>query len=72
MEKKIPNYLSKTFPRKFPNYASKICVLDQKVKGTNNTFLKLFLNEMIRNIKIHNILNIIDISKSIEPNKCTH
>jgi hypothetical protein len=25
---------------------------------------------MIRNIKIHNILDIIKISKSIEPNKC--
>jgi hypothetical protein len=27
---------------------------------------------MIRNIKIHNILNIIEISKSMELNKCTH
>jgi len=25
---------------------------------------------MIRNIKIHNILDIIEISKSMEPNKC--
>jgi hypothetical protein len=25
---------------------------------------------MIKNIKIHNILNIIEISKSMEPNKC--
>jgi hypothetical protein len=25
---------------------------------------------MIRNIKIHNILDIIDVSKSMEPNKC--
>jgi len=31
-------------------------------------FLKLFLNAMIRNIKIHNILDIIRISKSMEPN----
>jgi hypothetical protein len=30
-------------------------------------FLKRFLNAMIRNIKIHNIL---DISKFMEPNKC--
>jgi hypothetical protein len=36
------------------------------------TFLKLFLTAMIRNIKIHNIFNIIEISKSMEPNKCTH
>jgi hypothetical protein len=32
--------------------------------------LKLFLNAMIRNIKIKNIFNIIETSKSIEPNKC--
>jgi hypothetical protein len=32
-------------------------------------FLKLFQNAMIRNIKIHNILDIIDISKSMEPTK---
>jgi len=25
---------------------------------------------MIKNIKIHNILDIIEISKSMEPNKC--
>jgi hypothetical protein len=31
-------------------------------KKTNNTFLKLILNAMIRNIKIHNTLNIIEIS----------
>jgi pectate lyase len=34
-------------------------------------FLKLFLNAMIRNIKIHNILDIIEISKSIKIDKCT-
>ncbi len=52
-----------------------ICVFNQnKVqgKGFNATFLKLFLNAMIRNIKIHNILDIIEISKFMEPNKCTH
>jgi len=27
---------------------------------------------MIKNIKIHNILDMIEISKSIERNKCTH
>ncbi len=31
-------------------------------------FLKLFLNAMIMNIKIQNILDIIEISKSMEPN----
>jgi hypothetical protein len=33
-------------------------------------FLKLFLNAMIKNIKIHNILDIVEILKSMEPNKC--
>jgi hypothetical protein len=27
---------------------------------------------MIKNIKIHKIIDIIDISKKIEPNKCIH
>jgi hypothetical protein len=35
-------------------------------------FLKPFLNAMIRNIEKHNILNIIDISEYMEPNKCIH
>jgi hypothetical protein len=35
-------------------------------------FVKLFLNAMIRNIKIHNILDIIEISKSMKLNKCIH
>jgi hypothetical protein len=35
-------------------------------------FLKLFLNAMIKNITIYNILDIIEILKSIEPNKITH
>jgi hypothetical protein len=34
--------------------------------------MKLFLNAMIREIKIQNILNIIEISKSMELNKFTH
>jgi hypothetical protein len=33
-------------------------------------FLKLVLNAMIKNIKIHDILDIIEISKSMESNKC--
>ncbi len=52
-----------------------ICVLNHKKiqgKGSNTTFLKLSFNAMIRNIKKHNILDIIEISKSMEPNKCTH
>jgi hypothetical protein len=51
-----------------------ICVLNQKVQGKVDivTFLKLFLNAMIKNIKIQNILDIIRISKYMEPNKCNH
>jgi hypothetical protein len=33
-------------------------------------FLDFFLNAMIRNIKIQKKLDIIEISKSMEPNKC--
>jgi hypothetical protein len=32
-------------------------------------FLKLFLNVMIKKIKIHNIFDIIEISKFMKPNK---
>ncbi len=35
-------------------------------------FLKCFLNAMIRNIKIHNILDIIGFSRSMEINKYIH
>jgi hypothetical protein len=35
-------------------------------KKTGVTFLKLFKNAMIRNIKIYNILDIIEISKYVE------
>jgi hypothetical protein len=51
-----------------------ICVPNLKVQGkkTNVTFLKLFPNAMIKNIKICNILDIIGFSKSMEPNKCIY
>ncbi len=39
---------------------------------TSVTFLKLLLNAMNRKIKIHNILDMIKISKSMEPNKCIY
>jgi hypothetical protein len=35
-------------------------------------FMKLFLNVMIRNTKTNNILDVIEIPKSMEPNKCIH
>jgi hypothetical protein len=46
-----------------------ICVLDQNFQENIVTFLKLFVNAMIKNIKIYNILDIIKVSKSIQPNK---
>jgi hypothetical protein len=33
-------------------------------------FLKLFLNVLIKKIKIHNILDIIEILNSMKSNKC--
>jgi len=41
-------------------------------KGNIVTFFNLFLNAIIRNIKIQNSFDIIKFSKSIQPNKCTH
>jgi len=35
-------------------------------------FLNYFLNAMIRNSKIDNIFDIIELSKSMELNKCIH
>ncbi len=51
-----------------------ICFYNQKVQGKELVLCSLFflLNVMIRNIKIHNILDIIEISKSMESNKCIH
>jgi hypothetical protein len=50
------------------------CVLDQNVQAMTNTlhFLKLFLNVMIKNIKIQNIFDIIKVSKSIQAIKYIH
>jgi hypothetical protein len=49
-----------------------ICVLNQKVqrKKIGVMFLNFILNAMIKNINIHNILDIIEISKYVEPNEC--
>jgi len=51
-----------------------ICVLDQKVQENELVLHSsiFFLNEIIRNIKIHNILDITEISKSMKPNKCIY
>jgi hypothetical protein len=43
--------------------------LTKKFKGKNKCYIpEFFKNAMIRNIKIHNILNIIEISKSMKFN----
>jgi hypothetical protein len=34
--------------------------------------LKLFFNALIKNIKIQNILDIVEVSKSMQLDKCTH
>jgi hypothetical protein len=46
-----------------------ICVLEPKSskEKTSIMFSKLFQNAVIKNIKIHNILDIIEISKNMEP-----
>jgi hypothetical protein len=63
----------KKFLKKFSNHVSNLCSWPKSSKkGTSVIFLKLFLNAMIKNIKIHNILDIIQISKYIEPNKFTN
>jgi hypothetical protein len=50
------------------------CVLNQNIsrKGNIVTFLKLFINTMIKNIKLHKILDMVKVSKSMQPNKCAH
>jgi hypothetical protein len=41
-----------------------ICVFNQKFEKKNQT--ETFFNAIIKNIKIHNIFNIIEISKSMK------
>ncbi len=49
------------------------CFHDQKVPRKDRPlhFLFFMLNTMIRNNKIKNIFDIINVSKYILPNKCT-
>ncbi len=69
MTSKLPFFL---FIKKKFNHVPNLCSWPKDSrKKTNIMFLKLFLNAMITNIKIHNILNIIEVSKSTELNKCT-
>jgi hypothetical protein len=43
------------------------CVLDQKVQGKKHSYiLEFFLNVVNRNIKLQNILDIINVSKFIQ------
>jgi hypothetical protein len=57
--------------KNFINHVSFFCFWPKSSrKKIGIIFLKLFVNAIIMNIKIHNILDIIEISKSMEPNKC--
>jgi hypothetical protein len=48
-------------------------VFDQNLKERKQCYNpKTFSNAMIRKIKIKNMFNIIKVSNSIQPNKCTH
>ncbi len=68
MTSKLPQ--KKNYKKNHKSY-SKFVFLTKKLKEkTKIPFLKFFLNTMIKNIKIQNIINIIEISKSMEPNKC--
>jgi len=60
--------LYEKIPKKILNSCFKFVFLTKKFKERWPcvTFLKLFINVMIRNIKIHNILHIIIISKSMD------
>jgi hypothetical protein len=50
------NYFRKKIPKKIPKLCLNFLFLTKSLgKRTNVTFLKLFLNAMIKNIKIHNI-----------------
>ncbi len=61
-------FLKKIFPKKnFKSYFKFVFLTKTSSrKNTNDTFLKLFLNSMIKNIKLHNILDVIEVSKSIK------
>jgi hypothetical protein len=51
----------------------KLFFLTKKFKEMKQDYiLKTFINVRTKNIKIQNIRDIIEISKSIEPNKCTY
>ncbi len=60
--------LKNKFPKKFSNHVSNLFSWPKMSRKTTNiSFLKLFINAMIKNIKIYNILDITKISKSMEP-----
>ncbi len=68
---KLPK--EKNSQENFRNCLLSFCSYPKSLKkGTRVTFLKHFLNAMIINIKVHSIINIIENSKSMELNKCTH
>jgi len=56
----------KKISKKLSNHVSNLCYYPKNSReGSNITFLKLFLNAMIMNIKIHNIFEIIEIFQKL-------
>jgi hypothetical protein len=67
----IYNYFRKTIHKKVQKSCSKFMFLTKMFKEKISVmFLKLFLNAMIKKIKICNIFDIIEISKYMKPKKC--
>lgn len=69
----MPSKISLEILKKKPKTCCKLVFLTKQFKKKNivYTFLKHFLNTMIKNMKIQNILDIIKTKKSIQLNKCT-
>jgi len=69
MTSKLPH--KKSFIKSFIYHVPNLCSRPKSSRKKNRCYvLEFFLNAMIRNIKKHNIFDTIEISKSMELNKC--
>jgi hypothetical protein len=69
--KLLPNYIRKNNNKKIHKSCPKFVFLTKLFKEKNMHYIpEIFLYAMIMNIEIKNIIDIIEISKSMEPNKC--
>jgi hypothetical protein len=60
-------------PKKTLKSYFKFVFLTKQLKEKyQHTLLKLFLNAIIKNIKLNNIFDIIEVSKSMKTNKYNH